>query len=73
MTLNSLKENEKAIILAINDNNLAIQLLSMGFIIGEEIKLERVAPFKDPIIISSGNSYISLRKKDAKHIQINKI
>lgn len=72
MTLDSLKENEKGIIESISDENLAIQLLSMGFILGEEVKIERIAPLNDPIMITAGNSYISIRKKDAQQIKINK-
>ena len=66
------KENDKGIIESISDENLAIQLLAMGFILGEEVKVERIAPLNDPIIITSGNSYISIRKKDAQQITITK-
>ena len=71
MTLNQLKENESGIIKQINDENLAIQLLAMGFILGEKITVERIAPLKDPILITSGTNYISIRKADAKNITIN--
>jgi ferrous iron transport protein A len=71
MTLDQLTENESGIIKQINDDNLAIQLLAMGFILGEEIKIERIAPLKDPILITSGTNYISIRKADAKNIDIN--
>ena len=70
MTLDQLKENESGIIKHINSENLAIQLLAMGFILGEEIKVERIAPLKDPILITSGTNYISIRKSDAKNIDI---
>jgi len=73
MTLDQLIENESGIIKQINDENLAVQLLTMGFILGEEIKVERIAPLKDPILITSGTNYISIRKTDAKSIEINKI
>lgn len=73
MTLDQLIENESGIIRQINDENLAIQLLAMGFILGEEIKVERIAPLKDPILITSGTNYISIRKADAKNIDINQI
>lgn len=73
MTLDTLKENDRGIIASINDDALAIQLLSMGFILGEEVTVERIAPLNDPIIIASGNSYISIRKKDAQLIIINKL
>lgn len=72
MTLDQLIENESGIIKQINDENLAIQLLAMGFILGEKIKVERIAPLKDPIIITSGTNYICIRKKDAKQIIISK-
>ena len=71
MTLDQLKENESGIIKKINDENLAVQLLAMGFILGEEIKVERIAPLKDPILITSGTNYISIRKSDAKNVDIN--
>ena len=73
MTLDLLKENESGIIKQINDENLAIQLLAMGFILGEEIKVERIAPLKDPILITSGTNYISIRKTDAKNMEIEKL
>lgn len=70
MTLNELTENQSGIIKQINDETLAIQLLAMGFILGEEIKIERIAPLGDPILITSGTNYISIRKSDAKEIEI---
>ena len=73
MTLDKLLENESGIIKSINDNDLAIQLLAMGFILDEEVKIERIAPLKDPVLISSGKNYISIRKADAKKIIITRI
>lgn len=70
MTLDQLKENESGTIKQINDEALAIQLLSMGFVLGGEVKIERIAPLKDPILITSGTSYISIRNDDAKKIEI---
>lgn len=73
MTLDQLSENESAIIESILDKELAVQLFAMGFIVGEEVKLERVAPLNDPILITSGNNHISIRKADAKHVEVKKI
>ncbi len=70
MTLDLLKENETGIIHSIEDEALALQLLSMGFLIGEQLKVERIAPFNDPMIIKSKNNCISIRKKDAKKIKL---
>lgn len=70
-TLDQLKENETGIILNICDEQLAVQLLAMGFILGEQVRMERVAPLFDPIIVSSGTNYLSIRKNEAKLIEID--
>ena len=70
MTLNQLSINQAGIIKKINDETLAVQLLAMGFILGEEVKVERIAPLGDPMIIASGVNYISIRKLDAQQIEI---
>jgi len=72
ITLDQLKENEKGTISNICDEHLALQLLTMGFILGEEIKVERIAPLHDPMIITSGCNCLSIRKADAKLIEIIK-
>jgi len=71
-TLDLLQENETGTIQQIGDESLALQMLTMGFILGEKIKVERIAPLRDPILITSGTNYISIRKSDAKYIEINK-
>jgi len=72
MTLDQLVENDSGIIIKIDDITLEEQLLSLGFIIGDEIKVERIAPLNDPILISSGLNFISIRKLNAKQIEITK-
>ncbi len=72
MTLDELKENESALIVQILDEQLEESMLNMGFIVGEDVKLDRIAPLKDPILITSGLNYISIRKEDAKNILIEK-
>ena len=52
------------------DAQLTIQLYSMGCVLGEELLIERKAPFGDPIIISVEDSFISLRKGDAQKMQV---
>ena len=56
----------------IHNEQLALQLVTMGFLIGELVTLERIAPLKDPLIITSGTNHISIRKSDAKKIEIRK-
>lgn len=72
MTLDELKENESAQIVQILDEQLEESMLNMGFIVGEDVKLDRIAPLKDPILITSGLNYISIRRDDAKKILIEK-
>lgn len=72
MTLDELKENESAQIVRILDEQLEELMLNMGFIVGEDVKLDRIAPLKDPILITSGLNYISIRNEDAKKIVIEK-
>ena len=72
MTLDELNENESAQIVQILDEQLEESMLNMGFIVGEDVKLDRIAPLKDPILITSGLNYISIRRDDAKKILIEK-
>lgn len=71
-TLDQLTENESGTIVNIHDEGLAIQLVAMGFLIGESVTLERIAPLRDPIIITSGTNHVSIRKSDAQKIEVRK-
>lgn len=73
MTLDKLTENDSGIITLINDKKLADQLFSLGFMIGEEVKIERIAPLNDPMLITAGLNYISIRKSDAINVEIKKL
>jgi ferrous iron transport protein A len=64
------KVGDKVILRNVLDAQLNIQLYSMGCIIGEELLIERKAPFGDPIIISVEDSFISVRKDDAQKMQV---
>ncbi|MBL4709456.1 MAG: ferrous iron transport protein A [Flavobacteriales bacterium] len=69
-TLADYKVGDKVILKKVLDNHLTIQLYSMGCILGEEITIERKAPFGDPIIIRVEDSFISLRKDDAQKMEV---
>ncbi|MCC7333158.1 MAG: ferrous iron transport protein A [Flavobacteriales bacterium] len=70
-TLDQLKQKECGTILSIVDNQLALQLISMGFVIGEKITVDRIAPLNDPIIISCGSNCVCIRKKEATLITVD--
>lgn len=71
-TLASCKEGDRATLAEVNDEQLSMQLYCMGCVPGELIRIERIALFGDPIIISVEDNFISLRKKDAIEMMVKK-
>jgi ferrous iron transport protein A len=49
------------------------RLMDMGVLVGEEVKMEKVAPLGDPIEVIIKNYKLSLRKKEAEEIQLEAI
>jgi len=49
------------------------RLLDMGLVKGTNVKVERVAPLGDPIEIKVKGYMLSLRKEEAKNIEIELI
>lgn len=71
-TLAKCCKGDRAILMEVKDEQLSIQLFCMGCVPGETIQIERIAPFGDPIIISYDNSFISLRRNDARNMRVKK-
>ncbi|MCX6310331.1 MAG: FeoA family protein [Bacteroidetes bacterium] len=71
-TLASLVSGEKAIIVSFSDAELSLKLLEMGCTPGEEVELEKVAPFGDPIAINISGYVLSLRRAEAETVRIRK-
>ena len=46
------------------------RLMDMGVLVGEEVKVEKIAPLGDPIEITVKNYNLSLRKKEAEGISV---
>lgn len=46
------------------------RLMDMGVLIGETIKVEKIAPLGDPIEVTIKNYNLSLRKKEAEGIAV---
>jgi ferrous iron transport protein A len=72
-TLAHLKKGEKAIILSISDAELENKLLEMGCLPGEEIELERISPFGDPLMYFVSGYRLALRKSESNSILIKRI
>jgi len=67
--LSDLKVGAKAKILKITDTGvLKSKLLGLGFVKGQILKIEKVAPLGSPIDVLIKNAHISLRKEEAEKI-----
>jgi ferrous iron transport protein A len=64
---------EKAVIESFSDPELSVKLMEMGCTPGEEVELEKVAPFGDPIAINISGYVLSLRKAEAASVHIRRI
>ena len=70
-SLNNLKQGETGIITAFKGKGeVRKHLMEMGLVKGSDIKVERVAPLGDPIEVKIKGYSLSLRKEDAKQIEI---
>jgi ferrous iron transport protein A len=70
LTVADLKKGEEAVIESFSDEEMALKLMEMGCLPGEKIRLERIAPFGDPIAISVAGYMLSMRKSEAATINI---
>lgn len=71
--LASLNLGEKAIIESFTDPELSVKLLEMGCTPGEEVVLEKVAPFGDPIAVRVAGYTLSLRLAEAATVKILRV
>lgn len=69
-TLAECKVGDIVYLKQIHDKQLAIQLYNLGCVLEEEIMVERKTLFGDPILISVDDNFISLRKEDAKNMEV---
>ncbi|RLS55701.1 MAG: iron transporter [Planctomycetota bacterium] len=71
MTLDEIAMGAKARILDVSgDDTLAVRLMEMGLIEGEEIELLGAAPFGDPLEFSVRGYRLSLRKNEARRVTV---
>ncbi len=75
MKLNELSPGEGGTIIRIiaGDQKLKRRLRDMGIVKGETLVLEKVAPLGDPIEIRVKGYKLSLRKREAEQIEIEKL
>lgn len=71
MYLNEIKPKSKCrIIKILGSGNICRRLLDMGCVKGTEIEVIKVAPLGDPIDITIKGYHLSLRKEEAKNIEV---
>jgi len=72
MNLSNLKPGQQGRILKLDSaiGPIRRRLMDMGVIPGELIKVEKIAPMGDPIEVSVKGYNLSLRKSEAKGIEI---
>ncbi|MEW6534315.1 MAG: metal-dependent transcriptional regulator [Candidatus Auribacterota bacterium] len=69
ITLKDLEVGQAAVIRRINDTtSLKRRLLDMGFVKGEQVRIERRSPFGFPVDVLVKGAHISLRKDEAEKI-----
>ena len=70
-TLNELSVGDAAVISKIaGSGDIRRRILDMGIGKGVEIKVEKMAPLGDPIDVFVKGYHLSLRKEEAKSIQV---
>lgn len=71
MTLNELKNGEKAVIIKIKGRGLFLKRITeMGFVKGHIVEAIKAAPFNDPVQYKILSSEISIRRSDASLIEV---
>jgi ferrous iron transport protein A len=71
MNLAMLKPGEKGRIVEIGAiGPLKRRLMDMGVLVGEEIRVEKIAPLGDPIELTIKGYNLSLRKREAEGIAV---
>lgn len=71
--LSALKIGKEAIIRGFESDDLFLKLMEMGCVPGEKIKIEKIAPLKDPISVRVAGYTLSLRLNEADHILVEEI
>jgi ferrous iron transport protein A len=74
MKLSLLKPGERGKITKIGSiGPLKRRLMDMGVLVGEDVKVEKVAPLGDPIEVTIKQYKLSLRIKEAEEIAVEEV
>ena len=74
VTLDSLSEGERARIVTIHgDDAIAVRLMEMGMLDGEQVKMVGAAPLGDPLEFEIRGYRLSLRTREAQRVEIENL
>lgn len=74
MTLDQLQPGYSARIIEVRgDDEAADRLMEMGLVEETEVKIIKFAPLGDPIEITVRGYHLTLRKAEAKNVEVEKI
>ena len=74
MTLDQLQPHDKARIIQIKgDDEAADRLMEMGLVEETELEVVRFAPMGDPMEVKVRGYHLTLRKAEAKNVEVEKI
>lgn len=74
MTLDELERARRAHVRAVTGRGpMTVRLLEMGFVPGVEVALVKRAPLGDPLELRLRGFHVSLRRAEAKRIQVDPI
>ena len=71
--LSHLKQGDRAVVVELNNSDVSLKLMEFGILPGEEIEVEYVAPFGDPISYKLSHFILALRKAEAQQVRVKKI
>ncbi len=71
--LSEIESGKTVMIKSFENEDLYLKLMEMGCVPGEIIKIENIAPFKDPISILVSGYHLSLRLQEAENIIVEEI
>ena len=71
MTLDQLHTGQDGRILAVEDNStVMLRLMEMGLVAGTSIRVRKRAPFGGPLELKVRDYLLSIRRDEAKRIQV---
>lgn len=73
MTLKDIQPGQSCVIKNIHTNNLRKRIIDMGLITGTTIFVKKMAPLGDPMEIVVRGYALTLRKAEAKTIEVERV